>query len=154
MILNLLMINKKILKLLMINIRLKQQCKVAKEVRGASQQAKKDEKPTKTQNWGRKNEGGRQEGRKEVRKGGSKLTLAEIWLILSNTIKTSFLLFLKCVLCLIPDETLQYCANETPQTLSNMQRFETSRCVLVYNSKIAKRHLFDNQTHHFETLHA
>ena len=48
-------------------------------------------------------------------------------------IKTSFYLFLKCLLCLIPDETLQYFVNETQQSISNMQRFKTSCFVLGYN---------------------
>ena len=41
---------------------------------------------------------------------------------------------------LIPDETLQYSANEIQQALSNMQRLETSRFLLVYNPKMTKRH--------------
>ena len=56
------------------------------------------------------------------------------------------------MLCLIPDETLQYCANETPQTLSITQHFKKLCFMLGNNPKMTKRHLFDNQLHCFTCM--
>ena len=52
-----------------------------------------------------------------------KLILAEIRLILSKIIKTSFYQSLKCFLCIIPDETLQYRAKFSKRVTTNTFKY-------------------------------